>query len=399
MSRKPAYVDTQNFGLDDLFFADELIMTKPFPLHRHSFCELHLFRGGQGAEIIDGISYPVREGTMSLKMPWHVHELRPEPSSPLLISKCGFRLSILEKGGLMESVSAPLARSYLRSPVAKLTSLETNRAAASIAEMMEEQRGFYPLKEEVMAAIMSRLLILFLRKAEENAGEEKTSHDLLRLMNLRYREPELTCAKVAEAVHYSESQAGRLLEEAFGMSFGELLREIRIRNACGLLKNTDLPIESVALASGYTSRAGFYSAFTTDRGITPKEYRKRYSGVDGSESPRVLSSSLLYAKLVYYLHSHYTEEMTLEIASARFRYPEEHLKRVLKEQGTTFPKLLEEIRIYHARQLLLGTELNQEAIAREVGFSSPETFYRAFSRQIGCTPAEYRRSEMKEKHT
>lgn len=47
MARKPAYVDTQNFGLDDLFYVDELTMTKPFPLHRHSFAELHYIRGGQ----------------------------------------------------------------------------------------------------------------------------------------------------------------------------------------------------------------------------------------------------------------------------------------------------------------------------------------------------------------
>ena len=45
MSQKPAYVDTQNFGPDDLFYSDELTMSRPFPLHRHSFAELHYFSG------------------------------------------------------------------------------------------------------------------------------------------------------------------------------------------------------------------------------------------------------------------------------------------------------------------------------------------------------------------
>ena len=396
MTRKPAYVDTQNFGLDELFFADELVMTKPFPVHRHSFCELHLFFKGHGTEIINGIPYQITEGTMSLKMPWQTHEILPDEQLPLHISKCSFRLSLLETGGLMERISAPLAQNYSRCPVAKLSQEETLQAKNDIKEIMEEQRSFRPLKNEIMASLTSHLLILFLRKAEERQQQEKTANDILRIMNLCYRDSSFTCAKAAETVHYSESQAARLLDDAFGMTFGELMREIRIRNACELLKATELPIESIASASGYSSRAGFYAAFLEDRGITPAEYRKRTDSTMSGERLQVLSSSLIYAKLIYYLHCHYNEDVALEIAAERFHYSSDYIQRILKEQGTSFSKLLEEIRIYHARRLLLETNLPQDAVSRESGFASPETFYRAFRRQIGCSPAEYRHDGMKE---
>lgn len=41
--------------------------------------------------------------------------------------------------------------------------------------------------------------------SDPGAVSAYTANDILRLMNLRYREPNLTCKKIAQAVHYSES--------------------------------------------------------------------------------------------------------------------------------------------------------------------------------------------------
>lgn len=392
MAHKPAYIDTQNFGLDDLFYADKLTMTQPFPLHRHSFVELHYFSGGRGTEKINGIAYPVENGSMTLKMPWHIHELIPDRESPLCISKCSFRMCVLEDNGLMQSVCVPLAQSYDCCPVVQIPPEEQPAVSMIFSQLVEERRHIYPLKEEQMAALMIQLLIFFLRHTNPSAGETVggVAQDALRLMNLRCREPDLTCEKIAETVHYSVSQIQRMLWDEFGMNFGELLREIRIRNACGLLKTTDYPVESIALWSGYTSRDGFYQAFTSDQGMTPAEYRKRFSVSDKKAIVKVLSSSQLYAKIIYYLHRNHQEQVSLTDAAEYFGYSESYLKRILKEQGTGFSSLLERIRIYHAKQLLLGTALNVDAVTRETGFSSPETFYRAFKKHTGRTPVEFR---------
>ena len=390
---RPAYVDTQNFGLDDLFFVDELTMTRPFPSHRHSFAELHYIRGGSGTEIINGIPYPLSLGSMSLKMPWHVHELRPCENDPLLISKCSFRMNALEEGGLLQSVSAALAQGYDACPVTAVPQEDRPGVERTFSLLMEEQRHTRPLKEEQTAALMLQLLICFLRNRPQTAEAAGcTAHDILRLMNLRYREPDLTCAQVAQAVHYSEGQVSRLLTEQYGLAFGELLREIRIRNACGLLKTTTYPVEVIGRWAGYSSRDGFYSAFMIEQGITPAEYRERCGVTASGETVRVLSSAQMYAKLIYYLHRHYAEPVTPALAAERFHVQERYLARVLKEQGTTFARLLEEIRVYHARQLITQSDRTAAAIAPAVGFSSPETFYRAFKRQTGMTPMEYCRS-------
>lgn len=390
---RPAYVDTQNFSLDELFFTDALTMTKPFPVHRHSFAELHYICGGAGKEVINGVAYPLGAGSMSLKMPWHIHELRPEPGQPLQIKKCSFRMSVLEEGGLLQSVGTVLAQGYAACPMAAVPEKERSAVERAFEGLLEEQRGARLLREDQMAAEVLRLLICFLRCRPQTAEASGcTAHDILRMMHLRYREPELTCAGIAQAVHYSEAQVSRMLSEQYGLAFGELLREIRIRNAGGLLKTTAYPVEVIGQWVGYASRDGFYRAFQEQQGMTPVEYRARYGAQEGGGAAKMLSGVQLYAKLVYYLHRQYAEPLTAAQAARHFGVSERVLARSLKEQGVTFAKLLEEIRIYHARQLLAQPEQTPVAAAQAVGFASPETFYRAFRRQTGQTPMEYVRS-------
>ena len=187
-------------------------------------------------------------------------------------------MCVLEDNGLLQSVNVPLAQVYDCCPVVQIPPAERPFVSMIFSRLTEERRHIYPMKEEQTATLITQLLILFLRHMEHSVGEGScnAAQDALRLMNLRSREPDLTCGKIAATVHYSESQLARVLKDAFGMTFGELLREIRIRNACGLLKTTEYPVESIALWSGYTSRDGFYQAFTADQGMTPAEYRDRF---------------------------------------------------------------------------------------------------------------------------
>lgn len=53
--------------------------------------------------------------------------------------------------------------------------------------------------------------------------------------------------------------------------------------------------------------------------------------------------------------------------------------------------LLRQMRIHHAcRMLLTAPERTIESVARASGFTGSRDFYRAFRRQTGLTPAEYR---------
>ena len=69
------------------------------------------------------------------------------------------------------------------------------------------------------------------------------------------------------------------------------------------------------------------------------------------------------------------------------------LNRRLREQGTTFQKMLDETRFELARQLLVYSRASLDDVAVALGYSAVTPFMRAFHRWTGMTPGQWRRSE------
>ncbi len=95
-------------------------------------------------------------------------------------------------------------------------------------------------------------------------------------MYLNYNRP-ITLELLAENMSYSRTQMRRIIEECFGMSFTEKLREIRLNAAKKRLIDGKLPIEEIAEVCGYETRQGFESMFLKYVGKTPNQYRRRHN--------------------------------------------------------------------------------------------------------------------------
>lgn len=57
----------------------------------------------------------------------------------------------------------------------------------------------------------------------------------------------------------------------------------------------------------------------------------------------------------------------------------------------TYQSLLDEVRSERARLQLRDTETSVKEIAYNLGYSGPNNFIRAFRRQTGLAPSEYRK--------
>jgi len=69
------------------------------------------------------------------------------------------------------------------------------------------------------------------------------------------------------------------------------------------------------------------------------------------------------------------------------------LNRRLEALGTTFRDVLEDVRFEAARQLLDSTELPLDDIADALGYAGASAFTRAFRRQAGTPPGQWRRGD------
>lgn len=77
-------------------------------------------------------------------------------------------------------------------------------------------------------------------------------------------------------------------------------------------------------------------------------------------------------------------------------YSANYLSRLIKrDTGKSFSELLALCRMERAQRLLAEGDMPVEDISREVGYDNPSGFYKAFFRQYGLTPAQYRAAVFK----
>lgn len=85
-------------------------------------------------------------------------------------------------------------------------------------------------------------------------------------------------------------------------------------------------------------------------------------------------------------------EPKLDAIAAQMGYSPRTLQRKLQQSGTSFHKVLDEVRRTFACQYLKETSLTVSEIAFLLGFSENSAFNRAFRRWTGLTPGDYRRN-------
>ena len=68
------------------------------------------------------------------------------------------------------------------------------------------------------------------------------------------------------------------------------------------------------------------------------------------------------------------------------------LNRRLKDEGTTFQRVLDDVRFGIARDLLENTQVPLDDVAATIGYSAVTPFMRTFRRWSGTTPGQWRRS-------
>lgn len=78
-----------------------------------------------------------------------------------------------------------------------------------------------------------------------------------------------TLNNAAANFNYSSAYLSRLIKNKTSVTFSEILRNERIAKACILLINTDMSIEQITLAVGYTTHRQFNRVFKEIVSMSP----------------------------------------------------------------------------------------------------------------------------------
>ncbi len=133
-------------------------------------------------------------------------------------------------------------------------------------------------KDLMMNSIMYEYLFLLARKFPGKASvfpEKKNSYveEALSFIESSYCDP-ITVQNIADHLTLNRSYLHRIFKSATGMSLQDYLLDYRIRQACILLRTTDLSIRAIAHSVSFADPLYFSRLFRQKKGASPSEYRK-----------------------------------------------------------------------------------------------------------------------------
>ena len=99
-------------------------------------------------------------------------------------------------------------------------------------------------------------------------------------------------------------------------------------------------------------------------------------------------------KVMHYMQSH-LEDVTLQDIADHFGFSLSYCSRLIKSTtGQSFNDWKRLLRIQKAERLLVNTQKSVADLSEILGYENPETFIRAFKKELHITPAKYRSREI-----
>lgn len=122
-------------------------------------------------------------------------------------------------------------------------------------------------------------------------------------------------------------------------------------------------------------------------------YVKRAGGQEQFSEPLrfQLAARDRLADLADYVLSHLERDLSVEALSKKLGLSARQLSRLCRQElGQSPAALVKRLRLDEARSRLLEANANVSLVSSAVGFASADAFRRAFERQFGLNPSEYR---------
>ena len=260
-----------------------------FPEHTHDFAELVVILAGTGRHVINGRTYRVGPGDVSVFNLGAAHgfedsrglEMVNVMYAPSLLAAAGPDLRSLPGFQALFAISPTAGGEYrcmmrLDKPGLGWVSAALKRM---VAEFASRREGYQTL----LRSQLLELAVYLSRRYSHDAVSVEGPPGALRLaevagyMAARFREP-LTVGALAERAGLSRRHFIRLFRRIYGTTPVQHLLDLRLRHAAALLGQAGRSVTQVAFDSGFADSNYFTRRFTKCFGAPPGRFRTQRAG-------------------------------------------------------------------------------------------------------------------------
>lgn len=285
----------------------------------------------------------------------------------------------------------------------------TKREVCNIFDRIKGEVGIectlqFPEEQELRSVYIVNLLIELMvvsqrqevsdEMVKKSATKKGEKTEIFRYIYTHLSE-KITLKKLSKLFYMSESSISKYVMETTGLTFNNLVNEIKVAKTLNYLMYTDYTLDQLAMILGYVDAAHISKVFESRIGAKISEYRKTYQTVQ--EICNFEERRIGYT-IVSYIVDNHKEEITAQAVANRFDMTVVELNKILILQVEhNFLEFLHILRINSACELLVKTDMTITDIAIEVGFNTVKTFTRNFVQQKHVTPSNYRLQVQAEK--
>ena len=236
--------------------------------HSHDFCEILYVAGGAGEAILEGKKFRLAPGDLVVVNPGTLHEERSDAKAPLrliFLAIRDFAVPGLPAGCLSQEKYRVLSCGEYR-----------YKMDIYLRELLQETSSQIEFYQEISQGLVSALLVLVMRliriNPEDEAALSQECQKIKEYLDQNFTSP-ITLDSLSETVYISKHYLSHLFKEQTGISPIKYLTLKRMKKACELLSETELPVSEVSKAVGYENPLYFSQVFKRVYGISPVKYR------------------------------------------------------------------------------------------------------------------------------
>lgn len=254
-------------------------------IHEHDFLELTYVLNGQATHILDGVPSVLAKGDYFIVDYHKSHSYRQIGDEPFTVINCLFVPRFIDEtlqgshelGEVVNSYMIKFDFCRLKDHPTKFIYHDEDGHIGRLFKLLYEEHTEKPMGYlETMRCYLIAIIIHIMRQIQAPDYTEGESEMIRYTMDYVQKNfmDKLSLGEITQKFNYSLAHISHTFKKETGMTFQDYVQQVRIRESCRLLINTDKKVSEIALLVGYSNIQFFNEVFRRQTGMSPREFRR-----------------------------------------------------------------------------------------------------------------------------